>query len=190
MPRGTHHAASAFSDIGGANDDILTSNKMNYTEYVFHAPEGFTSYDRDWLVDTLGPREPPLGEAPTDFRLLFVYMVDDEFPALIEQLEVVSGEIAHMTRHADAEAGERVTFWQATRGMATIRGDGLSDVLDQTIEPGQHTVVCHFRRDTDLCERVRPSVQLELDLPEGVMACRHDPEIGWVHVPHVEPDLP
>ena len=65
-----------------ANDDIVTRNEMNYTEYVFHAPEGFTSYDRDWLIDTLGPREPPLGEAPTDFRLLFVYMVDDEFPAL------------------------------------------------------------------------------------------------------------
>ena len=173
-----------------ANDTILTSNEMNYTEYVFHAPEGFTSYDRDWLIDTLGPREPPLGEAPTDFRLLFVYMVDDEFPARIEQLEVVSGEIVHMTRHADAGAGERVTLWQAAHGMATIRGDGLSDVLDQTIEPGQHTVVCHFRRDTDLCEGVRPSVRLELDVPGRVMACRHDPVAGWVRVPQVEPDLP
>ena len=219
-----HHAARAFSDIGGtesddlpysplemylagwgplsdvppikvahnadwvrdANDTIMTSDEMNYTEYVFHAPEDFTSYGRDWLIDTLGPRDPPLGEAPTDFRLLFVYMVDDEFPALIEQLGVVSGEIVHMTQHADAKAGEQVTFWQAAHGMATIRGDGLSDVLDQTIEPGQHTVVCHFRRDTDLCEGVRPSVRLELDLPGRVMACRHDPVAGWVHVPVTE----
>ena len=223
-----HHAARAFSDIGGtesdhlpysplemylagwgplsdvppikvahnadwardANDDIATSDEMNYTEYVFHAPEGFTSYDRDWLIDTLGPREPPLGEAPTDFRLLFVYMVDDEFPARIEQLGVVSGEIVHMTQHADAKAGEQVTFWQAAHGMATIRGDGLSDALDQTIEPGQHTVVCHFRRDIHLCEGIRPSVRLELDVPGRVMACRHDPVAGWVHVPVVEPDLP
>ena len=223
-----HHAARAFSDIGGtesdhlpysplemylagwgplsdvppikvahnadwardANDDIATSDEMNYTEYVFHAPEGFTSYDRDWLIDTLGPREPPLGEAPTDFRLLFVYMVDDEFPARIEQLGVVSDEIVHMTQHADAKAGEQVTFWQAAHGLATIRGDGLSDVLDQTIEPGQHTVVCHFRRDIHLCEGIRPSVRLELDVPDRVMACRHDPVAGWVHVPHVEPDLP
>ena len=92
-------------------------------------------------------------------------MVDDEFPALIEQLEVVSGQITHMTQHADAGGGGGMTFWQAAHGMATIRGDGLSDVLDQTIEPGQHTVVCHFRRDTDLCEGVRPSVRLELDVP-------------------------
>ena len=172
--------------VRDANDDIVTSDEMNYTEYVFHAPDDFTSYDRDWLIDTLGPREPALGAAPTDFRLLFVYMVDDEFPALIEQLGVVSGEITHMTQHADAEAGEQVTFWQAAHGMATIRGDGLSDVLDQTIEPGRHTVVCHFRRDTDLCEGVRPIVQLELDVPERVMACRHDPVAGWVPVPVVE----
>ncbi len=223
-----HHAARAFSDVGGAesndlpysplemylagwgplsdvppikvahnadwvrdaNDTIMTSDEMNYTEYVFHAPEDFTSYDRDWLIDTLGPREPPLGEAPTDFRLLFVYMVDDEFPARIEQLGVVSREIVHMTRHADAGAGEQVTLWQAAHGMATIRGDGLSDVLDQTIEPGQHTVVCHFRYDTDLCEGIRPSVRLELDVPGRVMACRHDPVAGWVRVPPVEPDLP
>ena len=60
-----------------------------------------------------------------------------------------------------------MTFWQAAHGMATIRGDGLSDVLDQTIEPGQHTVVCHFRYDIDLCEGIRPSVRLELDVPEA-----------------------
>ena len=168
------------------NDNIMTSNEMNYTEYVFHAPDDFTSYDRDWLIDTLGPREPPLGAAPADFRLLFVYMVDEQFPARIEQLAVVSDEIAHMTRHADADAGEEMTFWQAAQGMATIRGDGLSDVLDQTIEPGQHTVVCHFRRDIHLCEGVRPSVRLELDVPDRVMACRLDPVAGWVHVPVVE----
>ena len=176
--------------VRGADDAIVTSDAMDYTEYVFHAPEDFTTYDRDWLIDTLGPREPPLGAAPTDFRLLFVYMVDEQFPARIEQLAVVSDEIAHMTRHADADAGEEMTFWQAAQGMATIRGDGLSAVLDQTIEPGRHTVVCHFRRDIHLCEGVRPGVQLELDVPGRVMACRHDPVAGWVHVPPVEPDLP
>ena len=176
--------------VRDADDAIVTSDAMDYTEYVFHAPEDFTTYGRDWLIDTLGPREPPLGAAPTDFRLLFVYMVDEQFPARIEQLAVVSDEIAHMTRHADADAGEEMTFWQAAQGMATIRGDGLSDVLDQTIEPGRHTVVCHFRRDIHLCEGVRPGVQLELDVPGRVMACRHDPVAGWVHVPPVEPDLP
>ena len=113
-------------------------------------------------------------------------MVDKAYPANIDSLERFSDNIARMTQRADAEDGEEVTFWQAAYGMATIRGDGLSDVLDQTIEPGQHTVVCHFRRDTDLCEGVRPSVRLELDLPGRVMACRHDPETGWVRVPQVE----
>ena len=42
--------------VRDANDNIVTSDEMNYyTEYVFHAPDDFTSYDRDWLIDTLRP---------------------------------------------------------------------------------------------------------------------------------------
>ena len=203
-----HHAARAFSNVGGAesndllysplemylagwgplsdvppikvahnadwlrnaDNSIVRSNDMDYTEYVFHAPDDFTTYDRDWLIETLGQREPPLGEAQTDFRLLFVYMVDQQFPAQIGDLARVSDEIAHMTQHAGGGDDEIVTFWQAAHGMATIRGDGLSEVLDQTIEPGQHTVVCHFRYSAAyLREHGFDKLGLEPDLCEGAI---------------------
>ena len=98
---------------GGAAALVKTSNEMGYEEYIFHAPDGFTTYDRDWLLDMLGPRERPLGEAETNFRLLFVFMVDKAYPANIDSLEGFSDNIARMTRRADAEDGEEVTFWQA-----------------------------------------------------------------------------
>ena len=105
-------------------------------------------------------------------------MVDDEFPALIEQLEVVSGQITHMTQHADAGGGGGMTFWQAAHGMATIRGDGLSDVLDQTIERGS-IPSCATSGATPISARAcGPASGWSLMCPGRVMACRHDPVAG------------
>lgn len=83
-------------------------------------------YDQDRILEEFGPRNPPYGQAQTEFKAAVVLLVNDEYPAVEQELEKLSREVYRFSLRGNPSVAYETSFWQATGGRATMETNRLS----------------------------------------------------------------
>ena len=106
------------------DDRYKTDDEGNF---VFSA-SGWERWSIDRIIARHGPRKPDHRSAQRSFRGAFVLLVDDGHQAEDQVLESLQQEIAAFARNGDN--GVRLyNFWEATRGRASLKLDGLGALM-------------------------------------------------------------
>ena len=85
------------------------------------------SWDEILGENNISERIPSVEESQKNFRILTV-LLDTQMPQTYE-VEVVSRQIRSLTYVGDDGDPNNYNFWEATRGLGTLRADGLRDEL-------------------------------------------------------------
>ena len=101
---------------------------------VFTASE-IKRYTIDDVIAAHGRRVPEAPQAQREFRAAAILLIDENHPASMDVLNVLSGDVAWLS-HAGVD-GEFKNFYEATGGRAKIIMDGLAEFLkDSATLPG------------------------------------------------------
>ena len=92
---------------------------------IFSASK-MTTYTIDDIIATNGRRIPSSSQSQRDFRAATVLLVDKNHPAVRWQVDRVSNAVAAFTYAGPDDGNDRLNFYEATGGRATIAMDGLS----------------------------------------------------------------
>jgi len=85
------------------------------------------SWDEILSENNISERSPNVEESQKNFRILTV-LLDTQMPQTYE-VDVVSRQIRSLTYVGDDGDPNNYNFWEATRGLGTLRADGLKDEL-------------------------------------------------------------
>lgn len=86
---------------------------------------GIRTYTIEDVVREYGVRNPGLTESQKVFRAAAIFLIDQDHPATREQLDAVSADVSWISMEAEDGDERTYNFHEATRGVATIRMDGL-----------------------------------------------------------------
>ena len=105
------------------NGDIV---RTDTGDPIFSA-SGLTSYTVEDLVKEYGSRLPAYPQAQREFRAAAILLIDEDNPALGRILDRLSEDVSSFS-HEGFGLFVGFNFYRATRGRATIKMDGLSQL--------------------------------------------------------------
>lgn len=86
----------------------------------------WTAYDQERILREFGPRNPPYGQAQTEFKAAVVLMTTDGSPPTEQELQRFSRGVREFSLRGDDGVEDQTNFWEATGGRATMEMDRLS----------------------------------------------------------------
>lgn len=87
----------------------------------------------DDIIRNFGPRRPAWPDAPRQFRALYVVLSTE--PLDEEEVAALSHDVDQFTLAGPDDRDDVFNFWEATRGQATIRFDGLLEAREERGAP-------------------------------------------------------
>ena len=105
--------------------------------FIFHAT-GLETWTIERIIERHGARRPDHHTAQRRFRAAFVLLTDHASPGDAEQLDALSEEIDAFARDGSDGISWSQNFWEATRGVATLRLEGLSAALASAAAEPKH----------------------------------------------------
>ena len=88
---------------------------------------GIRNYTIEDIVAEYGARDPGFEDSQKEFRAAAIFLIDRDHPGTREQLDAISADVSWFSMDGDDGDGSIYNFHEATRGVATIRMDGLDE---------------------------------------------------------------